>query len=386
MRDLTSFELEYVSSCAPFAREVMAPSVKHWDEKNAFPLEIHQAAAQRGIPYAGFPRDLGGKGLSHLALVTAGLEMASVCAPMTFTLAFDHGSLRPVMIAGSPEQRKRWVKDLIAEGGHGAWCMTEPESSGSNLLAIHTKATRTNGGWRIDGHKCMVGMGTVAQVFFVLADAWDGDRRLGPTVFAVPRDAGVVVSENPPKIGFRCLPTPEVRFPGVAVGNDAVIGGVGSGLPVLLDSLDYMRLGGGVVILGLTRGALHDVAPWLDEREIYGGQRLGDTSHVQIVVGRLLARLAAAEALLFQAAADLDDGKPVSHLLSALKLVASDLAIDATSEIAQLWGWRGIHEDYPATKRLRDARQTSIYEGTSEIQAMNLFRRWASAARSGSGE
>ncbi len=376
---MTDAELDYIETCRRFADEVIAPAVRRYDELNRFPAEIHETAAKWGLSYAGFDPEHGGRGLSHLTLAHAGLEMAQVCAPITFTLAFDLGSLRPVLIAGSTEQRQRWVTDLIARGGHASWCMTEPDSSGSDLLSMATRATRVDGGWVLEGHKCMVGMGTVAEVFFVLAEAFDGDRHIGPTIFAVPRGPGVEVDPNPPKIGFRCLPTPDIKFRGARVGDDAVIGGVGRGLSVLLDSLAYMRLGGGVVILGIVRGALLEVAPWLAERRVYGDRRLGDESHVQVTVGRLLARLKAAESLLFECAAALDAGDAPVESLTALKLVAADLAIDATSAAAQLWGWRGVREDYDATKRLRDARQTSIYEGTSEVLAMNLYRTWADA-------
>jgi alkylation response protein AidB-like acyl-CoA dehydrogenase len=376
---MTDDDRAFVEDCRRFAADVLAPNTRRWDEANAFPVEAHDEARRRGIAYAGLPRELGGRGVSHEGLVRGGLEMARVCAPATFTLAFPHGSLRPLLVAGTTAQRDRWVRDLVADGGHASWCMTEPDRAGSNLLSIGARAVRVDGGFRIDGHKVMVGMGTVARVFFVLTEAWDGDRRLGPTIFAVPRGPGVHVGENPPKIGFRCLPTPDVRFEGVVVPPDAVVGGVGGGVPVLLDSLDTMRLGGGVVILGLVKGALDDARPWLHEREIYGGQRLSDASHVQILLGRLLGRLEAAEALLIAVARDLDAGRRVGRQLAALKLVASDLAIEATSEVAQLWGWRGVREDHSATRRLRDARQTSIYEGTNEVLAMNLFRAWSDA-------
>lgn len=374
---LDETELDFVGRCQRFATEVMAPAVSDLDNANIFPKAIHKQAGEWGLTYAGFPKEYGGQGLSHLALATGGIELATVCAPTAFTLAFDHGALRPALVAGTPAQQERWVHALVREGGHGSWCMTEPALSGSNLLSIHTRARKVAGGWCLDGDKCMVGMGTVADVFFVYADAWSGEQHLGPTIFAVPRGPGVSVSANPPKIGFRCLPTPDVQFREAIVGEDAVIGSVGGGLEVLFDSLDYMRLGGGVVILGIVRGALSSLAPWLQEREVYGGQRLADASHVQITVGRLLARLKAAEGLLFDAAEALDAGLKPHDDLAALKLLAADLAIETTSSVAQLWGWRGVREDYGATKRLRDARQTSVYEGTSEVLAMNLFRTWA---------
>jgi alkylation response protein AidB-like acyl-CoA dehydrogenase len=370
----------YVARCAAFATEVIAPNFRRYDEDNAFPALIHEAARVKGILNVALPRDLGGQGLGFLTMARGGRLMARVCAPATFTLGFNHGSLRPVLWAGSDGQKDRFVRRLLARGGYASWCMTEQDVSGSNLMAVRTRAERTSAGWVITGDKCMTGNGAVASVFLVLADAWDGDRRLGPTIFAVEKDespsGSVVVSANTDKLGFRCLTTVEVSFRAVEVDDGCVIGAVGEGLPVLVDSLDFMRFGGGVVILGLVEGALLDLMPWLEDREIYGGLRLVDDSHMQVVLGRLVAEAIALEGLLERVAIALDEGRPVSREANALKLLGADLALRATAEVMQAWGWRGIDGRFDAQKRFRDARQTSIYEGTNEVLAMNQFRQF----------
>lgn len=371
----------YAARCEQFATEVIADCWRADDAANAFPAAVHAAAREAGLLDAGFAPELGGQGVSHRELAAGGLAMARVCAPTTFTMGFNHGALRPVLAAGTEAQRGRFVAEVLARGGYASWCMTEPGVSGTNLLGIETRAVRSADGWVLTGHKCMVGNGTASELYFVLADAWEAGQRLGPTIFAVPRGDGVEVGENTDKLGFRCLPTPDVRLSGAVVDDECVIGGVGGGFPVLLDSLDYMRFGGGVVVLGLAEGALLDVLPWLDERETWGGVRLADESHVQVTLGRLLARLRAAKGLLMRVADALDAGAPCSEDAAALKLLAADVAIDATAAVMQLFGWRGIDGRFAAQKRFRDARQTSIYEGTSEVQAMNLFRVWAAGQR-----
>jgi alkylation response protein AidB-like acyl-CoA dehydrogenase len=184
----------------------------------------------------------------------------------------------------------------------------------------------------------------------------------------------VEIGPNTDKLGFRCLTTPDVSFQEVALHDENVIGAPGEGLPVLVDSLDFMRFGGGIVILGLVEGALRTVLPWLEEREVYGGVRLVDDSHVQVTLGHLVADAVALEHLLELVAHKLDHGERVTRDAAALKLLGADLALRATAEVMQVWGWRGIDARWDAEKRFRDARQTSIYEGTSEILAMNLFR------------
>jgi alkylation response protein AidB-like acyl-CoA dehydrogenase len=319
--------------------------------------------------------------LSAHALALGGRVLARACAPMAFSMLFNHGALRPVLFAGTAAQRERLVKDTLARGGYASWCMTEKDVSGSNLLAIKTRAQRRAGAWTLRGDKCMTGNGAVASVFFVLADAWDGEERLGPTIFAVARGPGVVVGDNTDKLGFRCLPTVDVSFQDVLLGDDDVIGAPGDGLGVLVDSLDMMRFGGGIVTLGLVEGALLDLLPWLEEREVYGGVRLVDDTHAQVSLGRLVAESVGLENLLMRAAALLDAGQSIAREASALKLLGSELAQRATAEAMQWHGWRGIDGRYPTQKRFRDARQTSIYEGTNDILAMGLFRSWVRAQR-----
>ena len=371
---LDAADLDFVHRCEVFARDVVAPCVRDVDTANVFPAGIHRAAHDAGLMNAGFERSLGGQGLSQRTCAAAGVALARVDAPVAFSLAFNHGTLRPIVTHGTPEQRRRLVGPLLAARGSASWCMTEPDASGSDLIATKTRADRRAGGFVITGGKVMTGNGTESSLFLVLADAYDGGERLGPTIFCVPRSPGVSVSENTPKIGFRCVTTPDVNFDDVFVDDNNVIGQVGGGVPVLRDSLDYMRVGGGVVCLGLCVGAFDDVLPWLEGREIHGGRRLIDESHVQVTLGRLLAEVIALEHLLAVATSALDRGATPGRELAALKLLGSDLAQRVTAAVVQFAGWRGINGRFFAEKRFRDARPTTIYEGTNEVLAMGLFR------------
>ena len=375
MQNVPSKEQEFIARCVEFARVVIEPRYREFDANNCFPTEIHDAAHEWELMNAGFPVEMGGQGMKLEVLARAGIEMARVCAPTTFSLVFNHGSLRPVLRAGTDWQKQVFVRDILESRGYASWCMTEADVSGSNLMAIQSRAQKVTGGWNLNAAKVMTGNGTAASLFLLLADAWDGDKRLGLTVFAVPSGPGVVVGENRQKLGFRCLPTPDVTFNDVFVGDEHVIGSPGEALPILLDSLDYMRLGGGVITAGITAGAVDDVMPWVENREVYGGGRLSDESHVQVQVGRLLAQLTGLRLLVEGVASRIDQGKSVSAEAASVKLIGSELAMHATEVIMQLHGWRGIDASFSIEKRFRDARQTSIYEGTNEILAMNLFRQ-----------
>lgn len=374
MSQLSKADLDYIDRCENFAMEVIEPLYQEHDKNYSFPEDIHQAAYQWQLMNASFPTELGGRDVSYRAMAKGGLAMARICAPTTFSLGFNHGSLRPILVAGTEWQQSVFIKGLLKERKYASWCMTEREVSGSNLVDIQSRADRVSGGWLLNGDKVMTGNGTASSLFLFLADAWENGERLGLSIFVVPKDAGVVVGENTHKLGFRCLPTPDVSFEDVFVNDDSLIGSAGGAFPVLLDSLDFMRFGGGIVIVGLVSGAINSILSWLEERRIYGGGRLSAQSHIQVEMGRLLAELTSLEILLDNIAQDLDAGRRVDQKAAALKIRASDLAMKATRTVMQFYGWRGIDARYPAEKRFRDAQQTSIYEGTNEILAMNLFR------------
>ncbi len=365
---------EYKRKCRQFAREFIAEWSPEYDRLNVFSENIHREAAQRGLLNVSFPPELGGHGLSFLEMAKGCHEMAKVCAPSTFSMGCNHGSLRGVLIFGTPEQQQTYIGETIRSRQYASLCFTEEDVSGSNLFAIKTRAEKTSGGWRLTGKKCMVGNGTAASLYTVFADTYEGDKELGPSIFMVPRDETVKVSENTDKLGFRCFPTPDVEFCHTELPENSLIGRPGDGIDIVLDSLNYMRFDGGIVITGLIAGTLEEVVPWLEEREIYGGGKLISSNLIRTKIGQYYARLRSLKHLLFLVATKIDRAEDFGADASVLKLLSSQLALEATEEVLQLWGWRGIDARYGIQKKFRDARQTPIYEGTSTIQQLTLFR------------
>ena len=373
-RELSPELLAWKETCRAFAQEVIAPRARRYDQENAHPAEVVALARQRGLMDVAFPVELGGRGLSLLHVAVGGEELAAACAPTAFVLGFNHGALRPLVQAGTPEQRQVFVRDLLRQGGHASLCLTEPEAAGSNLLQVRTVAREREGGWALSGEKCMVGNGTVAGLFLVLAETEDRQgRRRGPSFFAVPRGPGVEVGPNTDKLGFRCVTTPTVRFQEAALGPEHLVGGVGQAEAVLLDTLDFIRFGGAAVILGIVVGGLRELVPWLEERRV-GDEPLVGKGDVQQALGQLLAEVQAVRGLMWRAARLLDQGQDCALETASAKLLASELAVRASGQFVQWLGWRGVDAAWPAEKRLRDARATTIYEGTSQVQRLNLAR------------
>ena len=369
----TSIDTAWLARCDQFARDVITPNYAAFDKDNCFPQSIHDEAWERGILNQDFPVELGGAGLDDVSACAGAELLASVCAPCTFTLGFNRGALHPILVAGTPEQQRVFVRDLLARRGYASLCLTEPDVSGSNLLGMRTTAERTDRGWVIRGAKCMVGNGGVASLYLVAARAQIRGTSRGLTFFAVPRSDAVEVSANTDKLGFRAVETPTVAFHDVEISDDHRIGDIGGGAALMLEALAAIRVGGGAVILGLVVGALRDALPWVEEREVYGGS-LAHKSHVQLVLGDIYGRLLSTRQMVQRAARLRHDGQPYALDAAVAKLQASKLALDATAEVVQLFGWRGIDNAWPIQKRFRDARQTPIFEGTTEIQQLNLFR------------
>ncbi len=379
---LTPFERDWKARCRRFAEDVIAPHAREYDQLNSFPRKVHDAAYPAGLMNVGFAEELGGLGYSHRAIAVGGEELAAACAPTAFTMGFNHGALRPVLVAGTSEQRQVFVRDLVRRREYASLCMTEPAASGSNLIAMATRAVRTGRGWAITGTKCMIGNGCDASQYIVMANAVVDGRKQGLSFFVVPRGDGVEVGANPVKIGFRCLTTPTIAFLGAEVPDENLLGSPGDAERILGDALDYMRFGGGAVILGLVVGALRSVFPYVEDRKVAFGESLAQQSHVKLLLAELFTELRLVRLQLWEAADKLDRGERASLETAMVKLTASRLAVRASNEIIQLFGWRGVTDELGLEKRARDARVTTIYEGTSEIQLLNIFRDLRESLRS----
>jgi alkylation response protein AidB-like acyl-CoA dehydrogenase len=369
--EVTDQEQVYFDRCRRFAAEIIEPHYRQYDEQKRFPTSIHAEAYNWGLINVAIPADLGGGGLSLRAAIRGGEALATVCAPTTFSLGISTGALQPILLAGTPEQKQVFVQDLLLHRGYASFCLTE-EESGSNLMALQTRATKEGGRWIVRGTKCMVGMGTESRLFIVLAEAVVNGLSRGLTFFAVPRGPGVEVGESNDKLGFRAVPTPSVRFDDVEITDEHVIGEIGGAESTLFRALEFMRVGSSAIMLGIVSGAIEDAVSWLEQRNVHGG-RLIDKSHVRIVLGDICARRLAARTVLSHAAELLDRNRPCRQESATAKLLASELAVDATEAVVQMFGWRGIDSRFSIQKRFRDARQTTIFEGTSELLRSSLF-------------
>ena len=165
MNQLSPAENQYIELCKDFAQGYLKENFKKYDDANCFAESIHEEAFRRGILHAAIPKEYGGKGLSHKTMALSGMAMAEVCAPTTFSMGFNHGTMRPLLKFGTESQKQQYVSDFVQNRQYISWCMTEPEISGSNLFDIRTTATKRGDAWHLEGSKCMIGNGTRSDLF-----------------------------------------------------------------------------------------------------------------------------------------------------------------------------------------------------------------------------
>lgn len=353
-------------------REVR-PTARERDRAEAFPGELLPALAEVGVLGAVIPERFGGAGLDaagyRVVIEELGAADSSLRSLVSVNLGLVAGS---ILRWGSDEQQQRWLPGL-ARGELGAFGLTEP-GAGSNPGQMTTRAVRDADGWVIDGSKIFITNGSLGAVTMIFARAVvDGEDR-GITCLLVPQDApGYRGSQIHGKLGLRSGDTAEIALEGVRVGHDAVLGEVGGGMKVALSALDDGRFSLAAGAVGLAREALEVSLRYAGEREQWGGP---------IASKQLVQELLAAMHVDVQAAAGLVDvvverklaGVRCTLEVSTAKLFATEASVRCADRAVQVHGGYGYIDEYPVQRLLRDARVTTLYEGTSQVQHLIIAR------------
>ena len=360
-------------SVRAFCDEHVRPTARDRDRGETFPAELLPGLAEVGVLGATIPEAHGGSGLDaagyRIVIEELGAADSSLRSLVSVNLGLVAGS---ILRWGTGEQQQRWLPGL-ATGALGAFGLTEPEA-GSNPGQMTTRAVRHADTWRIDGAKIFITNGSLGAVTMVFARAIvDGEDR-GITCFLVPQDApGYRGSQIHGKLGLRSGDTAELVLEGVEVGADAVLGEVGGGMKVALSALDDGRFSLAAGAVGLAREALEVSLRYAGERQQWGGPIAGK---------QLVQELLAAMHVDVQAAAGLVDvvverklaGVRCTLEVSTAKLFATEASVRCADRAVQVHGGYGYVDEYPVQRLLRDARVTTLYEGTSQVQHLIIGR------------
>jgi len=367
-------ELEALrASVRAFCDEHVRPTARDRDRAESFPAELLPGLVEIGVLGAVIPEEHGGAGLDaagyRVVIEELGAADSSLRSLVSVNLGLVAGS---ILRWGDAEQQARWLPGL-ARGGLGAFGLTEP-GAGSNPSEMTTRAVHRDGRWRIDGAKIFITNGTRGAVTMVFARAVLAGEDRGITCFLVPQDApGYLGTQIHGKLGLRSGDTAELALTGVEVGDDAILGEVGGGMKVALSALDDGRFSLAAGAVGLAREALEVSLRYAGERQQWGGPIAGK---------QLVQELLAASHVDVQAATGLVDtvverklaGQRCTLEVSTAKLFATEASVRCADRAVQVHGGYGYIDDYPVQRLLRDARVTTLYEGTTQVQHLIIGR------------
>ncbi|NDI10017.1 MAG: acyl-CoA dehydrogenase [Actinobacteria bacterium] len=349
----------------PFAHDV--------DASARFPQEAFDALQSAGLAAPHVPAEYGGEGADALAVVIVIEEVARVCASSSLIPAVNKLGSVPLMLAGSPEQKKRWLSEL-AKGKGFSYCLSESEA-GSDAASMKTRAIRKGDGWVLNGSKKWISHAGISEFYTVLASTDPEKGSKGITAFIVEKsDAGVSFGAHEKKMGFKGSPTREVYLDNVEIGDDRRISEIGAGFALAMQTLDHTRITIAAQALGIAQGAFEVATKYAKERRQFG-KSIFDFQAIQFMLADMAMEIEAARQLTYAAAAKSERGeRDLTFFSAASKCFATDVAMKVTTDAVQVLGGYGYVNDYPVERMMRDAKLTQIYEGTNQIQRLVMAR------------
>ncbi|MFE9171090.1 acyl-CoA dehydrogenase family protein [Streptomyces kebangsaanensis] len=366
--------LELRAAVRGLCEKEIAPRAAGVDANEAFPEASLRALTAARLHAVTLPERYGGEGGDHLAGVVVAEEVARACATTQQVAGSDELFALPLLLAGSEEQRQRYLPRIASGEGLGAFALSEPEA-GSDVAAISTRATPTEGGWVLRGTKRWITNAGHADVYLVFAATGPKGGGKGLAAFVVEAgDPGLSFGAPERKMGMRGSPTREVYFDDVFVPADRLVGEPGEGMRIALATLDRTRATVAAQAVGIAQGALDVAVAYLTER-LQFGKPLAAFQGLQFMVADMETQIRAARALTHAAARELDaHGGDITAAGAVAKCFASDMAMKVTTDAVQLLGGAGYVRDFPVERMMRDAKVTQIYEGTNQIQRLVIAR------------
>ncbi len=358
-----------------FAEREILPHVMGWDEASHFPLEIVKEMGRLGLMGVIFPQEYGGSGLGYIEYATAIEELSRVDGSVGIIMA-AHTSLASnhIFIAGTEEQRLRYIPKLATGEFIGAWGLTEP-GSGSDAGSARMTAVRRGNCWVLNGTKTFCTNGHYADVAVVIAVTDRSAHTHGLSAFIVERGTnGFTPGKKENKLGLRASDTAELIFEDCMIPAENLLGTEGNGFVDAMRVLDGGRISIAALALGMAQGAYEAALKYSKQRRQFG-KAIGEFQAIQWKLADMATEINAARLLTWRAAAMKDAGLKTTLESSMAKLYAGEVAVRCANECVQIHGGYGFIKDYPAEKYYRDVKLCTIGEGTSEIQRMVIARQ-----------
>jgi alkylation response protein AidB-like acyl-CoA dehydrogenase len=370
---LAEDEIIFRDSVYEFAAREIRPLVREMDDQAKIPRDLIDKLFALGIMGIEVPDSFGGAGASFFHAVLA-VEALSRVDPSIGVLVDVQNTLVINAISrwGNDDIKRRYFPRL-ASSAVGAYCLSEA-GSGSDAFALQTRAVEVAEGYRLSGRKLWITNGNEADVFLVFANVNPDAGYRGITAFLVERGTpGFVIGKKEDKLGIRASSTCELLFEDCVVSGDSVVGDIGRGYKVAIETLNEGRIGIGAQMIGVAQGALDHTVKYTKERKQFG-KPIADFQGVQFQLARMAIDVEAARLLVYNAARLRDQGQPFLHEAAICKVFSSEVAERVASQAVNLYGGYGFVRDYPVEKLYRDAKIGQIYEGTSNMQLMTIAK------------
>ena len=358
-----------------FADRELAPRAREVDEREEFDWQNWQGMARLGLTGIAIDPQYGGGGGGYRQVAIALEEVArGDSAASTGLIAHLSLGTSTIYRFGNEEQKSRFIPSLASGKGVAAWALTEP-GGGSDAAALQTQAEQRDGTWFLNGSKMFITNADVAESMVVFASQDRSQGYRGISAFVVPQGApGMTVNPLHGKMGMRASSTNEIVFQNTPVPGENLLGEEGRGFRYAMEILDSSRIMIAAQCVGIGQAALEEAVRYAQQRESFG-RPIAQHQAVQFMLADMATAVHAARTCTMQAATLKDDDQPYINEASIAKLIASEMCVEVTSKAVQVHGGYGYFKDSPVERLFRDARVTTIYEGTSEVQRLLIARQ-----------
>lgn len=370
---LTEAEQFLQSEVKKFASEILRPRSSQMDADQALDPDIIPQCYAMGIMGIEVPEKFGGSEGSFLMSCIAIEEIAKVDPGVAVIVDVQNTLINNVFLNYADANQQRHYLPKLTSSKVGAFCLTEAES-GSDAFALQTRAVQDGDYWHLNGTKIFITNASEAEVFIVFANANPSANYKGITAFVVDKDtSGLSLGKKEDKLGIRASSTCEVLLEDVKVPSSNVIGGVGRGYKIAIETLNEGRIGIAAQMLGLAEGAWEGAFRYAQERSQFG-KTIDKFQAIQFQLAHLASQIECARLLVYNAARLKDAGQPFRKEAAMAKYMCSEIAEQVASSALEVYGGYGFIKDFPAEKFYRDVKIGKLYEGTSNLQLQTIFK------------
>ncbi len=375
---MISFELSEEQSAIrkvahEFAEKEIRPIAVECDEEERYPEHFIETAFKAGLTYLYVPEEYGGQGMDFLTACIVGEEIAWGCCGFATILGANNLGTTPLLLAGTEEQKKKYLGDLTSRPSLAAMALTEPEA-GSDAAGVKTTAVRDGDSFVINGTKCFISNGGLADLTIVYASTDPSKGVRGLSCFLVPRDnPGISGGKKERKMGVRASHTAEVIFSECRVPAGDLLGEEGKGFKIAMATLDKARVSVACNSVGIARAAMEAAVEYARQR-VQFGKPIAENQAIQFMLADMDMDIEAGRLTYMKAAWTETRGLPFTREAALCKTFCSDMAMRVTTDVVQVFGGYGYMRDYPVEKYMRDAKINQIWDGTNQIQRIVMAR------------